>query len=322
MTIRILNAEPDNYSDDARRILRSIGHLSEERISQRELADKVKDYDVLIVRLSLHVSKDVLSATKRLKVIVSATTGLDHIDLKTASEKNISVLSLKGETRFLETIAATPEHTWALLLALVRRIPWAYNDVVQGKWDRDSFRGNELRQKRLGLLGLGRVGRQVANYGSAFGMTLGAYDPYNQQWPRNVDRFDDLKGLLRWSQILSIHVPLNEQTKGLLNEQTLRLLPRNAWLINTSRGAICDEQTLVNMLSEGKLGGAAVDVLDGEQDEKLRSQSPLLKYIKTHDNLLISPHLAGATIESMRRTEVFVAEKLAQWRLDNQLRGD
>lgn len=313
MPVQILNAEPANYSEEARRILQSVGHVTEEIVSQDQLAAKVKDFDVLIVRLGLRVTQDVLEASVRLQAVVSATTGLDHIDLETARAQDIAVLSLQGEIEFLQSVTATPEHTWALLLALVRRVPWAYNDVAHGKWRRDEFRGHDLYEKRLGILGLGRVGHHVARYGLAFGMEVGAYDPSLTGWPEGVHRFDSPDDLLQRSEILSLHIPLNEKTSGFLDEEKLRLLPKGAWLINTSRGAILNEEALVRLLLNGHLAGAAVDVLAEEQPDGQRAQSPLINYMQAHDNLLVTPHLGGATFESMQRTEVFMAEKLCQF---------
>lgn len=310
MSVRILNAEPDNYSEEARRILQSVGELVEEAVSQEKLAAKVREFDTLIVRLGLRVTRDVLEASGQLRTVVTATTGLDHIDLEGARERDVAILSLQGEQEFLRTVPATAEHTWALLLALMRRLPWAFEDVRRGGWDRDRFRGHDLRGKRLGILGLGRIGEQVASYGLAFGMDVAAYNPYREGWVKRIRKFDAVEDILEWSEVLSVHLPLNETTRAFLNEERLRLLPKGAWVMNTSRGAIVDEIALVKLLKQGHVAGAAVDVLTAEQPMERRELSPLLEYAREHDNLLITPHLGGATIESMHRTEVFMAEKL------------
>jgi D-3-phosphoglycerate dehydrogenase len=313
MRLRILNAEPDGYCDEARRILQSIGEVVEENVSQERLASYVSGFDVLIVRLNIRVTREVLRAGKRLKAVVSATTGLDHIDLQAARESGIAVLSLKDEQEFLRTVPATAEHTWALVLSLARRIPWAFSSVLEGEWERDTYRGMDLQGRHLGLLGLGRVGAMVAGYGAAFGMKVGAYDPYCQDWVEGVFRFDTMESLLRWSEILTIHMPLNEETHGIINYKQLHLLPRGSLLVNTARGALLDEYALVSLLETGHIGGAAVDVLAGEQFAERRQQSPLLHYARRHKNLLITPHLGGATSDSMRKTEVFMAKKLRRF---------
>ncbi|HEX9922741.1 MAG TPA: NAD(P)-dependent oxidoreductase, partial [Anaerolineae bacterium] len=249
----------------------------------------------------------------RLRVVVTATTGLDHIDLEAARKRDIEVISLYGETEFLRTIPATAEHTWALLLALVRQIPWAFDDVGQGNWDRDRFRGRDLRGKQLGILGLGRLGQQVARYGLVFGMQVAAYDPFLSEWPAGVQRFETLEAFLGWSEILSIHLPLNQTTQGFLDKARLQLLPQGAWVVNTARGAVWDELAVVELLEAGHLAGAALDVLAKEQPAERRERGPLLAYAREHNNLLITPHIGGATIESMAMTEVFVARKLAKF---------
>lgn len=311
--IRILNAEPKGYSDQARNILNEVGELVDDPITRDELISQIPDFEVLIVRLSHQVDQQVIQAGKRLKAIVTATTGLDHIDIEYAQENGIAVLSLQGETEFLRTIKATAEHTWALLLALLRRIPWAFNSVQNGHWDRDAFRGLELDGKQLGLLGLGRVGKIVAAYGQVFGMRVGAYDPDTEDWEDHVYQYQSLNELLKNSQILSIHIPLNHETKGLIGKPELVTLPRGALLVNTSRGEIIDETALVTALENKHLAGAALDFLPTERNEVKRQASPLLAYARRHDNLLITPHLAGATFESMEKTEIFMAKKLAQF---------
>ncbi len=320
--IRILNAEPENFSQEARQILQSLGELVEEPVSQESLAARVHGFDALLVRLGLRVTREILESSVRLKVVVSAATGLDHIDLEAAREKNIAILSLQGEQEFLRTVPATAEHAWALLLALTRRIAWAFDDVRQGGWDRDRFRGHDLNGKRLGILGMGRIGEQVARYGIAFGMKVGAYDPYRKEWMNDIRRFETVEEMLRWSEILSVHLPLNAKTRGFLHEKRLRLLSRGAWILNTSRGAIVDEIALINLLEQGHLAGAAVDVLAVEQPAKGRQRSPLLQYAREHDNLLITPHLGGATVEATLRTEVFMAEKLRRFLADHCVGAD
>ena len=156
--ISILNAEPRGYCEEARAILKGLGQLTERELSRAELLAQLPGYDALIVRLAHQIDQEVVDRGKGLKAIVTATTGLDHINVEYAQQKGIAVLSLRGETAFLNTVSATAEHTWALLLALLRRIPAAFASVRAGQWDRDHFRGSELDGKRLGLVGLGRHG--------------------------------------------------------------------------------------------------------------------------------------------------------------------
>lgn len=311
--LRILNVEPYQYSDDARSILKRLGEVIEKNVDRAELMDCIGGFDVLIVRLRHQIDAELLSAAHKLKVIVSATTGLDHIDTVFASHKNIAVLSLRGELEFLRTIPATAEHTWGLLLALLRNIPWAHSSVLRGEWRRDQFKGHELQGRRLGLLGLGRIGEKIVSYGLAFGMSVSAYDPYRRTVPTGVAMKNSLEALLRDSDVFSIHVPLNSETEKMIGFKEIHNLPKGAYFINTSRGEVVDEGALLNALQSGHLAGAALDVLTGERQFTQDRQSALLAYARTHENLLITPHIGGATYESMRTAEVFMAKKLASF---------
>lgn len=308
--IHILNAEPLHYSEDARRVLQSIGRVDERPLDRANLLSCVPDYDVLIVRLGHQVDRAVIDAGRRLRAIVTATTGLDHIDVPYAEARGIAVLSLRGEVEFLRSIPATAEHTWALLLALVRRIPWAFQSVQDGRWERDPFRGQNLSRRRLGLLGLGRIGSMVARYGLAFGMKVAGYDPATAGEPDGITRCASMAELLGQTDVLSIHVPLNDTTQRLIGRAELALLPPGALLINTSRGAVLDEAALLEALERQALSGAALDVVADEGNRLAAGRQALLVYARTHANLLITPHIGGATLEAMRDTEIFMAEKL------------
>jgi len=307
--IRILNAEPKGYCEEARMLLKQVGELVEAPLDREKLIQRLPDFDVLIVRLANQVDREIIDAAKHLKVIVSATTGLDHIDVDYAKTKGITVLSLFGEVEFLHTIHATAEHTWALLLALMRHIPQAYSAVCRGSWDRDEFRGHELDRTRLGIIGLGRLGSRIASYGLAFGMRVSAYDPVTVAKIENVTMAPALEALLANSDVVTVHVPLTEETKDLIGSDELELLPAGSVLVNTSRGEIVNTISLISSLQEGHIAGAALDVVPGERSRSADHER-LLEYARSHENLLITPHIAGATFESMARTETFMAKKL------------
>ena len=309
---RILNLEPQDYSPVARAVLDRLGEVSNGPLTRSELMDRVRACNVLIVRLAHRIDREILDRAGQLRVVVSATTGLDHIDAEYAASKGIAILSLRGEVEFLRGIPATAEHTWALLLALVRNLPAAVQSVRAGEWDRDRFKGHELAGQQLGILGLGRIGEMVARYGLAFGMRVSAYDPFRQGWMERVERASSQADLFGRSNVLSIHVPLNEQTVRLVGEAELVHLPAGALLVNTARGQVIDEPALLQALESGRLAGAALDVLAEETRGQLQT-SPLLAYARSHANLIITPHLGGATVESMAATEVFMANKLKEF---------
>lgn len=308
--IRILNAEPFGYSNEARRVLQSVGELHESALTREGLVAALDGFEALIVRLGFRIDRRTIDAGCRLRAIVTATTGLDHIDVRYAEEKGVRVLSLKGEIEFLRSIPATAEHTWALLLALTRRIPQAFASVCRGEWERDAFRGHDLCGKRLGIVGLGRIGERVARYAMAFGMSVKACDPYRREWVPGVGRADSLHDLLKDVDVLSLHVPLNDETRHLLGARELEMLPSTSVVVNTSRGAVTDEEALLSALGKKQIAGAALDVIEDENSLRDFADSPLVSYARCHDNLLITPHLGGATAESMSMTEVFMAHKL------------
>lgn len=308
----LLSCESDGYSEEAASILRGLGELRLRTLRRKQLLAALVDVNVLIVRLSNHIDNEVLAAAPNLKVIVSATTGLNHIDLAAAHARNITVLSLRGESDFLSTISATAEHTWALLLALARNLPAAAASVAAGEWARDRFRGNELKSKTLGIVGLGRIGAKVAQYACAFGMRVQAYDPYRENWPADVARITDLDELCVMADVLSLHVPLNKVTNRMIGERQLSRLPHGANLLNTSRGEVIDEAALIEALESGALSGAALDVVCDEIAHLYgEKRSALVAWAASNpQRLLITPHIGGATIESMHRTEIFMAKKL------------
>ena len=311
MKYKLLLTEPEGFSQDAREILDSFCDVKAEYSTYEELLEKIKNFDILFIRLGIHFDRALLSKGKWLKYLVSPTTGLDHIDLQAAKGFGIEVLSLKGETEFLKEVLATAELTWGLLLSLVRYIPSAFEDVKAGDWDRDSFKGNELSRKRLGILGLGRLGEIVARYGTAFGMEVIAFDPYREDWISGIERADNLEKLLANSDVLSVHVPLNAETEGMLGERELTFMPRGSWIVNTSRGKILDENALLKHLISGHLAGAGLDVLTDEvQADNWAVHNKLVQYSKNNPNLIITPHVGGATYESMEKTELFMAKKL------------
>ena len=311
-TLNILNAESLDYSSAAREIVSGVGDLQESDLSRSELLGSLEKVDVLIVRLRNQINREVIDAAPRLKIIITATTGLDHIDMSYAAEKGILVLSLKGEIDFLRSIPATAEHTWGLLLALIRHLPWAYQSVLLGQWDRNRFRGRDLAGRTLGIVGLGRIGEKIAHYGQAFGMNVIAYDPYRKDWISTVERISSLKELCQKSEIFTLHVPLNPETKNLIGAQEISWLSSEAVLINTARGAVLKEAALLEALQNRRLAGAALDVISDETQSNRLTTNSLIDYARSHQNLLLSPHIGGATIDSMHATEIFMANKLVQ----------
>lgn len=312
MMFKLLNVEPENYSPEARSIISEFAEITELNATRNDLIKNIDQFDILITRLSHNIDKEVLNAAKNLKIIVSATTGLNHIDVDFAEEKGIMVLSLKGETDFLKNITATAEHTWGLLLSLIRKLNYAFKDVLEGNWRRDQFVGRELKGKTLGIIGYGRLGSMVAAYGKAFQMKVCAYDPFRKDKDVNWLSVDEL---LNTSDVVSLHIPFNKETKMFFNTSKFAQMKSDAVLINTSRGEVIDESALLVFLKSNKIAGAALDVLSGEKSFRSGvsdwpKSDPLVLYARAYSNLILSPHIGGLTVDSIKAVEIFMARRL------------
>jgi D-3-phosphoglycerate dehydrogenase len=275
------------------------------------LADALVDASALIVRSETQVSAGLLAGAPKLRVVARAGIGTDNIDVEEATRRGIPVLTAPGAN---STSAA--EHTLALVLALVRRVPWAHASVLEGKWERKAFEGAELRGKTLGILGLGRIGTQVARLAHAFGMTVIALDPYvvaQHALSLGVELLP-LDEVLARADVVTLHLALTDDTRHLINAERLRMLRPGAFLVNTARGALVDEIALVRALEDGRLAGAALDVFD---PEPLPADAPL----RTAPNVILTPHLGASTREAQARVAIEIAEAVRDALLKGDLRG-
>ena len=311
--MKVLIAESAGFSPAAIASLREVSDVVTHDLQKAELLEAVHDVDVLWVRLRHTIDAEVLDRAPRLRAVVTATTGLDHIDLQACRERGIEVFSLRGERAFLKDILATAEHTVLLMLAWLRRLPTATRHVEEGGWNRDLFRGGELRGRTVGVLGYGRLGTLVARILTAFGAEVLTHDPnvaaYDVESPtRWVER--DI--LLQRSSIVSLHVPLTDANTHLIDARTLAAMPSDALLVNTSRGAVVDEQAVLEALDASTLGGYATDVLSGESASGM-GHHPVVQRAAMDPRVLVTPHIGGATWESTHKTEEFLAGRLEEW---------
>ena len=314
--MRILHVEPRRYGSELRAQLAAAGQVDYVECATHDdylTALAAAPYEAVFVRLGVRTDASALAAAPALRFVVTPTTGLDHVDVTAAEARGITVISLRGETEFLATIKSTAEHTWALLLALVRRLPAAVEDVKQGRWRREPFLADELDGATLGILGYGRLGRIVAGYGVAFGMRVLAHDidaAAVAAAPPPVQAVG-LDRLLAESDVLSVHLPLDASTRGFLSAARIAAMKPGAYLVNTARGELVDEPALLAALATGTLAGAALDVLAGDGgwgEDALPADHALLRFARQHDTLLISPHVGGYGLHSINRTRAFVTE--------------
>ncbi|WP_168194577.1 NAD(P)-dependent oxidoreductase [Antarcticibacterium arcticum] len=306
--MKILITEPLDFSNENLKLLKEVAEVKIGPFTRMELIKEIEDMEVLILRLNHFIDREVFLKADNLQYILTPTTGLNHIDLEEAAARNIEIISLIGETEFLATIPSTGEHTWALLLSLLRKIPQGFDHVKKGGWERDQFKAHNLCHYTLGLLGFGRVGKQIAEYAKVFKMPFVFYD-INPELRDHPNACNSLEELLKKIDILSIHIPLNDQNSQFLNGSNLTHLKRGTYIVNTSRGELIDEDYIAEALKAKELGGYATDVLANEIIREKRKENPLMKIAATVDNLIITPHIAGATYESMWKTEEFVIRK-------------
>jgi D-3-phosphoglycerate dehydrogenase len=289
--------------------LRTVAQVDIRAPERESVLAAIAGYDVVLAALSLPLDAELIARAGSLRIVVTPSTGLDHLDLAALSARGIAVQSIKEEFELLDRITATAEMAWALALAAARKLPMAHQAALRGDWARDRFRGSQIAGKVLGVLGVGRLGSMVARYGQAFGLRVLGCDPA----PRKVLPFVgyvDLDTLLAQADILSIHVHLTPENRHLLDARAIAGMKDGAILVNTSRGGVVDETALAAALRSGKLGGAGLDVIDGEWRPDL-SEHPLIAIARDHPNVVISPHLGGVTVESQAASLQFCADRLA-----------
>ncbi|MFL5952524.1 MAG: phosphoglycerate dehydrogenase [Gaiellaceae bacterium] len=262
------------------------------------LEEIVGDYEALIVRSATKVTADVIERGTRLKVIGRAGVGVDNVDVDAATRRGIVVANAPESN-----IVSAAEHAVGLLLALARNIPQAHAALVDGRWERSKWGGVELADKTLGVLGFGRIGRQVARRALGLQMKVLAYDPFV-----SAERFRELGAesasfddVLARSDFVTLHLPLTDETRGAINADAIAKMRDGARLINAARGDLVDDAALVAALKSGKLGGAAIDVFSEEP-----YSGPLLRA----PNVVLTPHLAASTEEAQDRAGVVVAEQV------------
>lgn len=266
-------------------------------LTPETLKAALSDYDALVVRSQTKVTDEVLGAGTKLRVVGRAGTGVDNIDLNAATRRGILVVNAPAANS-----VAAAELAIGLLFALARQIPQAHASLTGGRWERGKFMGVELRGKTLGLLGLGRIGAEVARRTRALEMRVLAYDPFIAQERAAQLGVEPvtLEELLRESDVISIHVPLLDATRNIVNAERLGQMRRGAWLINCSRGGIVDEAALLDALQSGQVGAAALDVWAKEP--------PLGSPLLDHPNVVALPHLGASTEEAQTLASADVAE--------------
>jgi len=291
----------DSLSEEGLKILKDVKEFQVDvktGMKPEELKEVIKDYDALLVRSSTKVTKDIVAAAGKLKVIGRAGVGLDNVDLEAATQKGIIVMNTpSGNT------ISTAEHTMSLLLSMSRNIPQANASLKAGEWQRNKFMGVELYNKVLGIVGLGKIGSEVARRSLAFGMKVLAYDPFLSKEVAEGMGIEvvELDTLFKKSDFITIHTPMTEETKHMISDKQFVMMKKGVKVINCARGGIIDENALIRAVKEGKVSGAALDVFE---KEPLAADSELLKL----SNIVVTPHLGASTEEAQVNVAVEIAE--------------
>jgi D-3-phosphoglycerate dehydrogenase / 2-oxoglutarate reductase len=269
-------------------------------LSEEELLAEISNYDAVVVRSQTKIGRNAIEKSQRLKVIGRAGVGVDNVDVDAATQRGIVVMNTpSGNT------ISTAEHTFSMMMSMARMIPQAHGSMKEGKWDRKTFVGVELYNKTLGIVGLGRIGSEVARRAIAFGMRVLAYDPFlSFARAKSLQvELTELNSLLENSDFITVHMPLSDETKGMIGNEAFAKMKSGVRLLNCARGGIINETALVENLTSGKVAAAALDVYE---QEPLPSTSPLRKF----PQVIMTPHLGASTNEAQEGVGIEIAEAI------------
>jgi D-3-phosphoglycerate dehydrogenase len=282
------------------------------RLSEAELLPVVKDVVAMLVRSETKVTRKVIEAASALRVVGRAGVGVDNVDVEAATERGVVVMNTPAGNTI-----STAELSFAMILSLARKVPQAYASMTAGKWDRKQFQGSELHGKTLGVLGLGRIGGEVAKRALAFGMRVVAYDPFLTEARAKaigIELMADPDALYRVADYITVHMPVTDQTRGMLNAEAFARMKPKVCIVNCARGEIIVEADLLAALDSGKVAGAALDVY---ATEPLPAEHPFRK----HPGITLTPHLGASTQEAQEKCGIEVAEVIAGYLLTGEVRN-
>ena len=273
------------------------------KLSKEELLQEIGNYEALIVRSATKVTKEVIEAAGRLRIVGRAGTGLDNVDTEAATRRGIVVMNTPGGNTI-----TTAEHTMSMIAAMSRKIPQATKSMKDAKWEKGKFMGSELYNKTLGLVGLGQIGSYVTKLAQGWSMNVIGYDPYLA-----VDRAKqmgievvDLEELFHRADVISVHTPLTNETRGIINAETIAKMKDGVMIVNCARGGIIHEQDLCVALQSGKVAAAAFDVFE---QEPVDPQHPLLGL----ENFTCTPHIGASTEEAQENVAIGIAEQFVDY---------
>lgn len=304
----------DKLSEEGLKILRDVKEFTVEvktELKPEELKEAVKGCDALIVRSATKVTKDIIKAAEKLRVIGRAGVGLDNVDAAAATERGIVVMNAPAGNSI-----STCEHALSMLLALLRNIPQANSSLKSGEWKRSKFMGVELYKKTLGIIGLGRIGAEVAKRALSFSASVIAYDPYlSSDIGSSIGvAMVELPELFKRADFITIHVPLSDSTRNMISDKEFTMMKDGVRIVNCARGGIVDEKALAKAIKKGKVAGACLDVFEKEPPD---ASSELLAL----EDVIVSPHLGASTEEAQVNVALEIAECVRDYLLGRGIRN-
>ncbi|HOX03271.1 MAG TPA: phosphoglycerate dehydrogenase [Candidatus Paceibacterota bacterium] len=279
--------------------------------SEEELLPLVRDMSALVIRSETQVTRRVIEVCKNLRVVGRAGVGVDNVDVEAATQNGVVVMNTPGGNTI-----STAELTFSMLMSLARKIPQANQSIKNGEWNRKAFQGTELNGKTLGIIGLGRIGTEVAKRAQAFGMTVLAHDPYLSPSRAKSSQVEivDLNHLYAQSDFITVHMPLTDETRGMINSKAFELMKKGVRILNCARGGIVNESDLHEAIQSGQVGGAALDVYEKEPPP---AEFPL----RALPQVIMTPHLGASTKEAQDNVGIEVAEAIIDFLLHGTVRN-
>jgi len=312
MSFKILVITPVTHIKNVPEVLQSIGKVTFfDDPSLGQVLEIISGYDAIYTnpnKSKVFIGRELLDKASNLKVICTASTGTNHIDVSYAKEINIPILSLTEERSVINQISSTAELAFSLTLASLRHVVKSHKAVLDGEWDYEKYIGRQMSSLTVGVIGYGRLGGMYAKYCNAFDAEVISYDPYEKINIHGVEQVHKLSELLHRSNVIAIHVHVNDETIGMINKTCFDNMNSDVIIVNTSRGDIVNESDLVGFLKSNKDARIATDVLENEIKD--RENSPLLEFAKSSDQVIITPHIGGMSLEAQEIAYGHAANRL------------
>lgn len=301
MKPKILVITPVKHIEGVSELIESCGEVTYmDHPDVEDVMQVVQNYSAIFTnpnKSKIYLGPELIDKATILRVIATASTGTNHIDMDYAKRRNIKVLSLTEERDVIEKITSTAEHAFTLTMASLRRLVHSHNDALIGEWDYTKYIGRQLNSLTIGVIGFGRLGSLYAKYCQAFGSKVMVFDPYKEVKDANILQVKNIEELMRSCDILSLHVHVNDETKGMINKTLLNMMKNDILIVNTSRGEVINELDLVNFLENNTNAMFATDVLTDEI--RNRMNSPIFRYAKNNSKqIVLTQHIGGMTKEA------------------------